>query len=208
MLPPRFCPRCKREAPENPAIDRCPECREVLLPQGYCPICEKRLKLAVGQSCPKHDTTLATGPENDDANAATDDSNWVTLATYGDDTRAEAHRLRLEGEGIPTLLDNGRMGSRSMLQVATGGMQLKVPEVYFADARVILSQIWSDPTANDQYEPDDDWEGLVPEPYERRRQVMKNVAILLLAPSIIGFVLALVIGVVGLFFLLIRLLGW
>jgi hypothetical protein len=151
---------------------------------------------------------LATGPENDDAETGNVDSNWVTLATYGDDTRAEAHRLRLESEGIPTLLDNGRMGSRSMLQVATGGMQLKVPEVYFADARVILSQIWSDPTAPGQDEFDDDWEGLGPEPYERRRQVMKNVAILLLAPSIIGLALGLVIAVAGFFFLLIRLLGW
>jgi hypothetical protein len=207
MLQARFCPRCKREGPENPAIDRCPECREVLLAQGYCPICEKRLKLAVGQSCPKHDTTLATGPANDDVDDATVDSHWVTLATYGDDTTAEAHRLRLESEGIPTLLDNGRMGSSSMLQVATGGMQLKVPEVYFADARVILSQIWSDPTATDEDETDDDWEGLGPQPYERRRQVMKNVAILLLAPSIIGFVLAIIMGIVGLIVLLSRLLG-
>jgi hypothetical protein len=94
-----------------------------------------------------------------------------------------------------------------MLQVATGGMQLKVPEVYFADARVILSQIWSDPTAADQDESNDDWEGLGPEPYERRRQVMKNVAILLLAPSIIGFVLVVVLGIVGLILLLSQLLG-
>jgi hypothetical protein len=208
MLPPRFCTQCKRECPEDPATDRCPECREALLVQGYCPICENRWKLAVGQSCPKHDMTLAAGPEHDDVDAAEVDSNWVTLATYGDDTTAETHRLRLESEGIPTLLDNERMGSRSMLQVATGGMQLKVPEVYFADARVILSQIWSDPTADDQDEPDDDWEGLGPERYERRRQVMKNVAILLVAPSIIGFVLAIVVGIVGLIVLLSRLLGW
>jgi hypothetical protein len=56
---------------------------------------------------------------------------------------AEAPRIRLEAEGIPTFVEGERMGARSMYHVATGGVKLKVPDNLASDARIILSQTWS-----------------------------------------------------------------
>ena len=163
MEPARFCPRCKRDLTYLPDEHLCPRCQEPLLIQGYCSICARPWKLAVGQMCPKHDLPLEEQPpESARGKVGEGISNWVTVETYGDDTTAEAHRLRLEMEGIPTLLDNERMGSRSNFTVATGGVELKVPEDSVADARVILDQNWTIPAEATQTEADDEWEGLAP----------------------------------------------
>ena len=87
---------------------------------------------------------------------------WVTVGTFADDHEAEAVRIRLEAEGIPTFVEGARMGGRSMYHVATGGLKLQVPRQLAADARVLLSQTWSLPPSDDGL--DDAWEELGPEP--------------------------------------------
>jgi hypothetical protein len=111
------------------------------------------------------------------------------VATFADDIQAEAPRLRLEAEGIPTFLEGARMGSRSMYQVATGGVKLQVPEPLSADARVLLSQSWTLPAD----ELDDAWEDLIPEPGATRRRVMKGLILLFLASPLVLLLIALVI---------------
>ena len=209
MNPPLFCPRCRREEPGHPGaeIGVCPECRVSLAIQGYCPVCEKRWKLPPGKMCPKHDLPLEDQSETVHERSARVVSKWVPAANFSDDTEAKAQRLRLEGEGIPTMLDNERMGSSSMLQVATGGVTLNVPEEFLADARVILSQNWSIPPGpdslvsdDDSLESEDEWDVVAPgDPSERRRRIMKSIALAMVAPSVI----ALVVGVAGLVIVLI-----
>jgi len=201
MVPVRFCPRCKREEACLPEEHLCTKCEGPLVVQGYCPICEHPWMLAAGELCPKHEVPLEEQPIADEDVEGEQVSRWVTLDTYADDTVAEAHRLRLESEGIPTLLVNERMGSRSMLAVATGGISLKVPDENVADARVILAQNWTIPEESAQADTDDEWEGLAPDdPPERRRRVMKAVVWFMVAPSIIAFVVG-IIGLVVVFFL-------
>jgi len=67
----------------------------------------------------------------------------VTVSQFSDSLAAEAPRIRLEAEGIPTFVEGERMGARSMYHVATGGVKLRVPDNLAADARIILSQTWS-----------------------------------------------------------------
>ena len=81
---------------------------------------------------------------------------WTTVAQYSDSQAADAPRIRLEAEGIPTFLDGERMGSRAMYHVATGGVRLKVPDTLAEDARIILSQTWSATAA--QLDIDDEFE--------------------------------------------------
>jgi hypothetical protein len=112
--------------------------------QGYCPVCEDYLRLPAGVLCPKHDLPLETQapprPRLDDGGKPL---RWVTIARYPDTQAADAPRIRLEAEGIPTFIDGERMGARSMYHVATGGVKLKVPESLATDARILLSQTWS-----------------------------------------------------------------
>jgi hypothetical protein len=112
--------------------------------RGYCPVCEDYLIQEVGSSCPKHDLPLEAQapprPRFEDADQAV---TWITVARYADSLAAEAPRIRLEAEGIPTFVEGQRMGSRTMYHVATGGVKLKVPDSLASDARVILSQTWS-----------------------------------------------------------------
>jgi len=107
-------------------------------------VCEDYLLQEVGSSCPKHDLPLETQapprPRFEDANQAV---TWTTVARYADSLAAEAPRIRLEAEGIPTFVEGQRMGSKTMYHVATGGVKLKVPDSLASDARVILSQTWS-----------------------------------------------------------------
>jgi hypothetical protein len=119
---------------------------------------------------------------------------WVTVATFADDVEAEAPRLRLEAEGVPTFLEGARMGSRSMYQVATGGVRLQVPEPLVADARILLSQSWTLP-ADDL---DDAWDEMTPEPGANRRRVMKGLIVLWLATPLVLLVLSLIGLVAGL----------
>jgi hypothetical protein len=165
-------------------------CNLTLLQEGYCAVCGSFWALSSGELCPKHDLALSLKPEAGDDLACEGETSWVVADTFDVETEAEAKRIRLESEGIPTRLDNERMGGRSMLLVATGGISIKVPEDKLADARVILSQQWSIPPGDDPAELDDGWAGLESEaPFERRRRIMKLVIWLMLAPTIAGFIL-------------------
>jgi hypothetical protein len=184
-----------------PVDQLCSKCQGPLVVQGYCPVCEHLWKLAAGEPCPKHEVPLEEQRLTTEGVEGEPFSGWVTLESYADDTVAEAHRLRLESEGIPTLLENERMGSRAWLAVATGGVGLKVPEENAADARVILAQNWTIPDGADPAEADDEWEGLAPDAApDRRRRFMKAIVWFMVAPSIITFVIG-IIGLVVVFFL-------
>jgi hypothetical protein len=77
------------------------------------------------------------------------------VGRFVDALACQPPRIRLEAEGIPTMIDGERMGDRSMYQVATGGVRLRVPEEFAGDARIILSQTWSATAAALDIE--DDW---------------------------------------------------
>ena len=156
-LRPRFCPRCNCAGPADKAL--CPECGDWLADQGYCPICHARWRLPEGAPCPKHDVALEADPPEPDTSAAGAD--WVTVATFSLLGEAEARRLRLEAEGIPTFLDGHRMGMNSIYAGATGGIKLQVPRALTADARVLLAQSWTPPPED---ELEDAWDDLGPEP--------------------------------------------
>ena len=96
--------------------------------------------------CPKHDVVL----ESDESGRALHTSSgnpvsWVTVTRFPHSLAAEAARIRLEAEGIPTFVEGERMGSPAMYQVATNGVKLQVPTELVDDARVILTQSWSIP---------------------------------------------------------------
>ena len=172
---PRYCPRCDLD----PTISEtsCHRCGESLRPRGYCDVCEQFWRKDIGEPCPKHELPLEHAPPPPVfATPGAPGSRWVTLETYPDETAAEARRLRLEAEGIPTFLSGARMGSRSMYLVATGGVKLQVPAPLANDARVLLSQTWTPPQ---EEELEDAWDELAPDPGAFRRRVMKRVILFL-----------------------------
>jgi hypothetical protein len=126
-------------------------------------VCEDYLLQEIGSSCPKHDLPLEAQapprPRFEDANQAV---TWTTVARYTDSLTAEAPRIRLEAEGIPTFVEGQRMGSKTMYHVATGGVKLKVPDSLASDARVILSQTWSATAAGLDLE--EEWDDDLDEP--------------------------------------------
>jgi hypothetical protein len=134
-----------------------------MLDQGYCPVCEGDWKLPVGALCPKHDLELEPGPSTrapriDPAAGAT----LVTIRSFARAGEAEAARIRLEAEGIPTFLQGERMGTNGMYHVATGGVKLQVPQELAADARILLAQSWAPPFESDEWDEAD--AALAPEP--------------------------------------------
>ncbi len=181
-LRPLHCLSCRRESPEGSRV--CPECGDTLIERGFCPVCEAPWLIPIGGTCPKHDVDLIEQPgDTAPIFGGTEVPSWVTVATFADAAVADAPRLRLEAEGIPTFLDGQRMGSLSMYQVATGGVKLQVPAPLVADARVLLSQSWSPVAVDDEL--DDAWDELAPEPGERRRVIMRAVVILVLASPLV-----------------------
>jgi Putative prokaryotic signal transducing protein len=141
---PRFCARCDKPADQDPRLSVCPRCGDRLITQGYCPVCEGYWRLPVATACPKHDLPLdAVGPPSPLLDAGDKPFRWVTVRRFTDSLAAEAPRIRLEAEGIPTFVEGQRMGSPAMYHVATGGVRLKVPDSLASDARIILSQTWS-----------------------------------------------------------------
>ncbi len=183
---PVFCPRCDRESSLGATL--CESCGEKTLSQGYCPICEQFWRLNVGSGCPKHGVDLEPEPLPAEYASST---HWVTVETFRDTLRAEAPRIRLEAEGIPTFVEGARMGSHSMYPVATGGVRLQVPQPLAAEARVILSQTWSPVIPSDDL--DDAWEELAPEPGAVRREVMKTVILVILfGPLILSLIARLI----------------
>jgi hypothetical protein len=195
---PRFCPGCR--VPLRGVDDErpCRECGERPQRQGFCPVCDTYWLLPPGADCPKHDLPLEAGrPAQEPALPPGVPADWVTLARFGTALAAEARRIRLEAEGIPTALDGERMGDRSLYQVATGGVKLQVPRALAQEARILLGQTWASPDADDR---DDAYEDLAPEPGAFRRRWMKGIIILLLGwPAAIGVVLALAAAFSALF---------
>ncbi len=159
-VPPTFCARCGQPGPLDALL--CPECGEGLVPQGFCPVCDRYLRAPEGSYCPKHDLVLTVGqPPEKPALRVGDENDWVTVGGYASPHEAEARRLRLEAEGIPTFLDGLRMGTHAIYAVATGGIKIQVPRALASEARVILSQTWAAPESADDL---DDWDDLEPEP--------------------------------------------
>jgi hypothetical protein len=156
-----------------------------LASQGYCAVCEAYWALAPGTPCPKHEVALATdAPVPAEVFSPANREEWVTVASFADALGAEAPRIRLESEGIPTFLEGERMGTPSMYQVATGGVKLQVPESLVADARILLSQSWK-PAADDDI--DDAWDDLAPDPAATRRDLGRAVVLfVLLSPLVLS----------------------
>ncbi len=168
-LSPRYCPRCRVvDAGEGPL---CVECGETLKAQGYCPICEEFWKLDPGRDCPKHEVELLDQAPPEIVLPPDERNSLVTIATFTHPNLANAPRIRLEAEGIPTFLDGERIAGNTLYQVATGGVRLQVPASLASAARILISQSWSVPAEADDL--DDAWEDLAPEPGVRRRAVMK-----------------------------------
>jgi hypothetical protein len=182
---PRYCPRCGHI--ERTDATLCRPCGETLEPQGYCDVCEAHWPLSPGTPCPKHELGLAArAPSRSEMLGPTGDRSWVTVKSFADRLRAEAPRIRLESEGIPTFLEGERMGGPSMYQVATGGVKLQVPESLVADARVLLSQSWSGDESDDE-DLDDAWDDLAPDPAATWRDLGRAaVLFVLFAPLLLG----------------------
>lgn len=141
---PHFCPGCRKAARNAHSAELCEHCGDRLVEQGYCPVCEDHWTLAVGTSCPKHDIELESfDVETIESRPIEAFTKWVEIARYSDALVCQPPRIRLEAEGIPTMIDGERMGGKLMYHVAIGGVGLRVPEEFAAEARIILSQTWS-----------------------------------------------------------------
>jgi hypothetical protein len=163
----------------------CHKCGEALRRQGFCSICEQWVQAEAGALCPKHEVELTERPPISDLDRSS--TPMVTVATFGMTAEARGPQLRLEAEGIPVFLDGERMGEHAIYQVATGGVKLQVPSEFAADARVLLAQSWAPVEKED--DPDDPWEGLSPEPAERRKSVMKSMIVLVLfGPLVVSLI--------------------
>jgi hypothetical protein len=148
---PRFCPNCGDMADVAADERLCPLCGETSIAQGYCPVCERHWRIAVGEACPKHDLPLEPGPATPNRPILAGQSVvWVTIKSYENSLAAAVPRSRLEAEGVPTFLDGERMGSPGMYTTATNGVRLQVPADRAAEARIILSQSWSLPSDDDE----------------------------------------------------------
>ena len=185
--PPRFCPRCGRAGGSEGPL--CADCGETLRGQGYCPTCEGFWKLEAGLDCPKHEVELIEeAPPVESFGSDEGRASLVTVATFSHPNQANAPRIRLEAEGIPTFLDGERIAGNTLYQVATGGVRLLVPAPLASAARVLISQTWSTPTDPDD-DLDDAWDDLGPESGVRRRAVMKlAIYLFLFGPIFVALV--------------------
>jgi hypothetical protein len=194
--PPRYCPRCRLEGKADGPL--CAECGEALRDQSYCPICEGFWKLDPGADCPKHEVELldeAPPPPRIFASPG-ERTSLVTVATFSHPNQANAPRIRLEAEGIPTFLDGEHVAGNSFSQVATGCVRLQVPTSLASAARVLISQTWSTPVEPDE-DLDDAFEELAPEPGRRRRAIMKLAIWVILLGPVVVFLVSLLSAVLG-----------
>ena len=182
--PPRYCPRCRVDGPAEGPL--CRECGETLRDQGYCPICEGFWKLDPGAECPKHDVELIDeAPRPEAFDLPGERASLVTVATYSHPNQANAPRIRLEAEGIPTFLDGERIAGNTLYQVATGGVRLQVP-VLARLGRPDLDRADLVPPAEADDDLDDAWDELAPEPGSRRRAIMKlAILVILFGPIVV-----------------------
>ena len=192
---PRYCPCC--QVPGEDEGPLCVECGEALLDRGYCAICEAFWKLEPGADCPKHDVELLDEPPRTEVFASPGErASLVTVATFSHPNRANAPRIRLEAEGIPTFLDGERIAGNTLYQVATGGVRLQVPASLASAARILISQSWSPPAGVDD-DLEDAWEDLAPEPGVRRRAIMKLAIFVILFGPIVVAVVSMVARLLG-----------
>ena len=185
---PTYCPLCLKAGPPDATL--CPHCGETLVDQGHCGVCERFWKLPVGDDCPKHDIALSR--IHPGSVATPDFSGWVSVASYNQPLSAEAPRIRLEAEGIPTFLDGRHVGGHGMYEFATGGVKLQVPRHLADEARILLSQSWRT-ESEDEDDLDDAWDDLAPEPWSRMRSAMKVFIVLILLLPL----LRMLIGLLG-----------
>ena len=181
---PRFCPRCGLGTRADDEATLCESCGEVLANRGYCPTCEDFWKLSPGSPCPKHEVELIDSPPP--VSVPGQRSRLVTVATYSHPVQANAPRIRLEAEGIPTFLDGERVAGNTLYQVATGGVRLMVPADLASTARILISQTWAPIAGDDDLE--DAWDDLAPDPGTRRRAAMKAAIIVILFGPLILYV--------------------
>jgi hypothetical protein len=192
---PRFCPDCGRAAGETDG-DLCANCGSSLAIQGYCPICEGRVRRRVGELCPKHDVMLLADDVEERPRLADGSAiSWVTVKRFPDSLAVSGARIRLEAEGIPTFVEGERMGAPTMYRVATGGVKLQVPADLAADARVILDQDWSWPDedlglADDIDDAEPDHEELPPEPDPARSFLVEMIVVIGIAIPLAAAVIA------------------
>jgi hypothetical protein len=189
---PWFCPSCRKPTRSTRPSDLCERCGDRLIARGYCPVCEDFVLRAVGEVCPKHQVVLEEqAPPALGRRLAEEGTSWVEVGRFSDALACQPPRIRLEAEGIPTMIDGERMGDRSMYQVATGGVRLRVPENLAADARIILSQTWSADAAaldiddwhDDDFEPDDP--GTLLHHHEESASPFASLAVLAVALAVV-----------------------
>jgi hypothetical protein len=155
----------------------CAACGDALVAQGYCAVCEGHWTLAVDTPCPKHDLPLeASRARAHRPHTPTSADPWVAVVRYADSLRAEAQRIRLEAEGIPTFVEGARMGNSAMYPEATSEMKLCVPASLAADARILLAQSWALPDDDDL---EDAWDDLEPRPVAAWLDVGRVIVFLL-----------------------------
>jgi len=182
---PRYCPRCLRPVAADARL--CPDCGETPIPQGYCPTCEARWRLAVGEPCPKHDLPLEAGPPTPRSFGDGPVPRWVTVGRYNEPAMAVAPRIRLEAEGIPTFLDGHRFAHNTLEASAGGGVRLQVPEPLAQEARVVLAQSWAADIEGEE-DLDDAWDDLAPAPGTRRKAWMRRAILAVLALPLVRVV--------------------
>ena len=186
---PRYCARCGGAGRGEGPL--CVDCGETLRDRGYCPICEGFWKLDPGADCPKHEVELIDeAPRSEAFDDLGGRASLVTVATFSHPNQANAPRIRLEAEGIPTFLDGERIAGNTLYQVATGGVRLLVPSSLASAARILIAQTWAPP-----HDPGDDlddaWDDLAPEPGARRRAIMKLAILLFLfGPVLVALISA------------------
>src|SRR5262245_9571338 len=113
---PRYCPRCGRVRVQADGL--CHQCGGALVEQRLCPTCEAFWPLAEGAPCPKHDLPLGPPPDEGLAWPPGVAPDWVTVRSFPQTIAANAARLRLEAEGIPTFLSGTRMAESVAYQMA------------------------------------------------------------------------------------------
>jgi len=190
---PWYCPRCRKATRSTDPSNLCERCGDRLIAGGYCPVCEDFVLRAAGEPCPKHQVVLEPeAPPNLAGRLVEEGASWVEVGRFSDALACQPPRIRLEAEGIPTMIDGERMGHRSMYHVATGGVGLRVPENLAGDARIILSQTWSTDAAAldiDDWHEDDDLEPIdattVTYHHEESASPFANLAILVVVLALV-----------------------
>jgi hypothetical protein len=115
------------------------------------------------------------------------------VAVFARPADAEAPRLRLEAEGIPTFLDGERAGS--LQHPALSAVRLQVPGDLLPDARVLLAQNWSPVVPPDDL--DEAGEEIEPDPAARRKDVIRLMVLAWVVASLAYLAWTAVLALLG-----------